>query len=143
MEIDELKPFEEVFDQVGCNYPKFKQNEKGVMVITTCRVLWKPTGHTHFPIQILRGYTAKHESPQFLKAVRAESEDKTYWVLKVGGPQIEEQPAKTYFFRFVDVQRADEHSSRVLRLLKTKPESNVEQQVNFLGPEALSRLALL
>ena len=43
MKIDELKPFEEVLDQVSCNAMK---NIPGVMIVTTCRVLWKPIGST-------------------------------------------------------------------------------------------------
>ena len=61
MESEELKPFEEVLDQVGCNYPKYKPNDKGVMVITNCRVLWKPIDSSQFPVQILRSHKAKNE----------------------------------------------------------------------------------
>ena len=49
MKQDELKPFEEVLDQVSCNCTKYKPNVKGVMVITTSRVLWKPSGFNEYP----------------------------------------------------------------------------------------------
>ena len=63
MKNDELKPLEEVIDSVVCNYPRFEPNDKGIMIITTCRVLWKPIDSNHFPLHILRSFVTNEEDP--------------------------------------------------------------------------------
>ena len=50
MEVDELKPFERVLEQVGCINPKSATNKSGVMIITNCRILWKPAAEANFPV---------------------------------------------------------------------------------------------
>ena len=50
MEVDELKPFERVLDQIPCEYQKSLTNKSGVMIITNCRVLWKPAAEASFPV---------------------------------------------------------------------------------------------
>ena len=54
MEVDELGPFEKVLEQMSCEYAKSDTNKNGVMIITNCRVLWKPSAEASFPIQIFR-----------------------------------------------------------------------------------------
>ena len=50
MEVDELGPFERVLEQMSCDYQKSKTNKNGVMIITNCRVLWKPSAEANFPV---------------------------------------------------------------------------------------------
>lgn len=50
MEVDELKPYEKVIDQVGCDYQKSATGKTGVMVITNCRILWKPAAEANIPV---------------------------------------------------------------------------------------------
>ena len=50
MEVDELGPFEKVLEQISCVYPKAETNKNGVMIITNCRVLWKPSAEANFPV---------------------------------------------------------------------------------------------
>ena len=123
MDFEQLKPFEEVLDQVGCNYRKFKPNEKGVMVITTCRVLWKPIDSTQFPVQILRSFKAKNGPLEHIKVACRFNQAKTakessYYAMKLVEPAIDGEEQKDYFFRFVDEKRMLEDSSRVQKLLK-------------------------
>ena len=50
MEVSELKPFEKVLDQVKC----LKGQQTGVMIITNCRILWKPSAEASLPVEIFR-----------------------------------------------------------------------------------------
>ena len=72
-----------------------------------------------------------------------EAKQSSYYAMKLTEPKIDGEEAKSYFFRFVDEKRMLEDSTRVQLLLRDKNPNEVEQQINFLGPEALSKLALL
>ena len=82
MKQDELKPFEEVLDQVSCNCTKYKPNVKGVMVITTSRVLWKPSGFNEYPCQILRWYINKNGERNDIKVgAKQRTGEQNYWAM--------------------------------------------------------------
>ena len=82
MEVDELSPYERVIEQVSCEYQKSATNKTGVMIITNCRVLWKPSAEASFPVQIFRAPLHGHLG---LKVAKSENKKKKppYWVLQI------------------------------------------------------------
>lgn len=48
MEVDEIKPLEEILEQVKCYWTK--GNSEGIMIITSCRLIWKENNHAHFSV---------------------------------------------------------------------------------------------
>ena len=82
MEVDELHPFEKVVDQVLCTYPKSPSGKSGVMIITNCRILWKPSAEACFPVQIFRAPIPTQEGKTIV--VRKEKNTKVKaWVLLI------------------------------------------------------------
>lgn len=105
------------------------------MVITSCRCLWKASESIDFSLQIMRG-------PGSLKVARKENTREAYWVLQVIEPsQIKGVKDKTYLFKFHGPQ-ATTSSARAFEILSKKIDSFI-QQMCFLGPDALEKLAEL
>ena len=92
MEVDELGPFEKVIDQVGCVYNKSATNKTGVLIVTSCRVLWKPAAEASFPVQIFRGMG--------VQAQKKENPKSKMWILKIDMPSTAECSEQSYMFRF-------------------------------------------
>ena len=108
MKIDELSPFERVIDQVGCHYPKSATTKNGVMIITTCRVLWKPSAEAAFPVEIFRSPLTTSDGKKGLEVQGRFNELKKYWVLKINAPETAETPKADYFFRFEGPRAAED-----------------------------------
>ena len=52
MEVDEIKPLEEILEQVKCHWTK--GNSEGIIIITSCRLIWKEANHAHFSVSVPR-----------------------------------------------------------------------------------------
>ena len=82
MEVDELSPYERVIEQVSCEYNKSATSKTGVMIITNCRVLWKPSAEASFPVQIFRAPLHGHRGLQVAKSHNNKKKP-PYWVLQI------------------------------------------------------------
>ena len=145
MDVDQLKPLEIVKERVQCEYPKSKVIQDGLMVITNVRVLWKPQGMASFPIQILRTQPNSNQRLKVMRSSRLDEDKKPlYWAIKVEEPPMKgEKKGKSYIFRF-ESKSAETDSMRVLNELKQiEEDSDMLVKIQFLGPEALSKLSLL
>ena len=112
MEVSELKPFEKVLDQVGCQ----RGNQPGVMIITNCRILWKPSAEASFPVQIYRAPISEDGGGRRLEVASAPNKKKN-WVLKIAVPETNESASEQFFFRFMGPS-SKQSCEKVVELLK-------------------------
>ena len=102
MEVDELGPFEKVLEQISCVYQKSETNKKGVMIITNCRVLWKPSAEATFPVQIFRAplHSNNRAEESRLIVKKKPSKKMDFWVLFIRDPTLPGDEGD-FYFRFV------------------------------------------
>ena len=141
MEVDQLGPFEEVIDQIKCTYPKSASGKEGLMIITNCRILWKPSAEAYFPVNILRAQISVDNKKQ-IAIMKQYNQKQQYWVLRIDTPATEDSPDLKYYFRFYG-DRAEQECAECERVLNDKVPTSIQQRVQFLGEEALQKLEIL
>ena len=67
------------------------------MIITNCRILWKPSAEASLPVQIFRAPISLGSGLN----VQAAFNKKGYWVLKIEVPETKEMPNESFYFRFL------------------------------------------
>ena len=125
MEVDELRPFETVIDQVLCTYPKSPSGKSGVMIITNCRVLWKPSAEACFPVQIFRA-PIPSQSGQAIVIKKEKNMKAKAWVLLIQVPKTADSPETKYFFRFFEAENGAELCAKVEKHLQKTPQTSLD-----------------